>query len=186
MEPFVYDQAKMNQDAEAIIRIPKNPTPSSGAGGRRIDPFKDNEQLAKNKGANGGAQKKNPIHRLFKCDIFGCEQTFNTKFSLKRHFKKHYVKKLKCKFCSKVFGLEQYRREHEHTHTGEKPYGCSECPMVFRQRGKLSLHRNAMHSYSLRPQKDGHEAVAEQVLPAPGRPQLMEEQVITEVVKLTT
>jgi hypothetical protein len=91
-------------------------------------------------------QSKQAAGKAFKCDIFGCEQAFKTKFSLKRHFKKHYVKKLKCKFCDKAFGLQQYLEEHEHTHTGEKPYACPSCPMTFRQRGKLSLHRNAMHA----------------------------------------
>lgn len=49
---------------------------------------------------------------MFKCDLLGCEQTFKTKYSLKRHFKKHYVKNLKCKFCDKKFGLQQYLEEH--------------------------------------------------------------------------
>jgi hypothetical protein len=62
--------------------------------------------LVKNKSdLTGGLTKKQQM-KLFKCDIYGCEQTFSTKFSLKRHFKKHYVKKLKCKFCDKLFGLD--------------------------------------------------------------------------------
>ena len=48
---------------------------------------------------------RNPSTKLFMCDLNGCEQVFKSKFSLKRHFKKHYVKKLKCKWCDKVFGL---------------------------------------------------------------------------------
>jgi len=82
---------------------------------------------------------------MFKCDLLGCEQTFKTKYSLKRHFKKHYVKNLKCKFCDKKFGLQQYLEEHEHIHTGLKPYKCSMCASTFRQRGKLWLHKQTMH-----------------------------------------
>lgn len=98
--------------------------------------------------------------KMFMCDLYGCEQVFKTKFSLKRHFKKHYVKKLKCKFCDKLFGLQQYREEHEHTHTGIKPYACNFCPMTFRQRGKLSLHKNAMHSEQIK--NLGRETLAEE------------------------
>ena len=85
--------------------------------------------------------------KLFVCDIFGCEAAFKTKFSLKRHYKKHYTKKsLACRYCPKHFNLPQYLEEHEHTHTGQKPYACPHCPMKFRQRGKLSHHKRAMHS----------------------------------------
>ena len=81
-----------------------------------------------------------PMHKgpkqaapIFECDIFGCNQTFKTKYSLKRHYNKHYSKKeLKCRFCPKKFCLPQYRKDHEYTHTGEKPYVCNLCPMRFR------------------------------------------------------
>ena len=79
---------------------------------------------------------------IFECDIYKCNATFKTKFSLQRHYKKHYSKKdLRCRFCPKSFCLQQYKEEHEYTHTGEKPFRCSLCSMRFRQRGKLSHHR---------------------------------------------
>lgn len=79
---------------------------------------------------------------IFECDLFGCSAAFKTKFSLQRHYKKHYTKKeIKCRFCNKSFCLPQYKEEHEYTHTGEKPFLCPTCPMRFRQRGKLCHHR---------------------------------------------
>ena len=79
---------------------------------------------------------------IFECDIYGCNTAFKTKFSLQRHYKKHYSKKeIKCRFCVKTFCLPQYKEEHEYTHTGEKPFACTFCSMRFRQRGKLSHHK---------------------------------------------
>ena len=70
---------------------------------------------------NGTDRQKAPA--IFECDIFGCDAAFKTKFSLQRHYKKHYSKKdLKCRFCTKSFCLQQYKEEHEYTHTGEKPF----------------------------------------------------------------
>ena len=61
--------------------------------------------------------------KIFQCDLLSCGQTFKTKFSLKRHYKKHFQKKVyPCKFCHKRFNLQQYLKEHEHIHTGLKPY----------------------------------------------------------------
>ena len=79
---------------------------------------------------------------IFECDIYGCNSAFKTKFSLQRHYKRHYSKKeLKCRFCDKSFCLPQYKEEHEYTHTGLKPFVCPYCSMGFRQRGKLSNHK---------------------------------------------
>ena len=86
--------------------------------------------------------KKPKAAKIFECDILGCGATFNSKFSLQRHYNKHYSKKdFKCKHCDKRFAMPQYRDEHEFTHTGERPYRCPDCNASFRQRGKLSAHR---------------------------------------------
>ncbi len=103
------------------------------------------------------ARKKGPkqIAPIFECEIFGCNQAFKTKYSLKRHYYKHYSKQeLKCRFCPKKFCLPQYKKEHEYTHTGEKPYVCPQCPMRFRQRGKLSQHRKLCQNRVLEDAKD--------------------------------
>lgn len=40
------------------------------------------------------------VKKRFRCDIQDCEQIFSTKYSLKRHYQKHYTKKkFKCKHC---------------------------------------------------------------------------------------
>ena len=80
----------------------------------------------------------------FICDYKGCDRIFTTKFSLKRHLLVHSQRKpLECQFCGKKFALAQYLTEHVFTHTRETPYVCNinGCTRSFRQRGKLSLHR---------------------------------------------
>jgi uncharacterized Zn-finger protein len=65
------------------------------------------------------------VKKRFRCDLVECEKIFSTKYSLKRHYQKHYTKKkYKCKFCEKCFNLLQYLEEHQHIHTGSKPYTC--------------------------------------------------------------
>lgn len=87
---------------------------------------------------------------IFICDFNKCEKIFTTKYSLVRHMSTHLKKKaFKCKECDKTFSIKQNLIEHEFVHTGELPYvwnfnGCAE---RFRQRGKLSLHRQTHKNY---------------------------------------
>jgi len=57
--------------------------------------------------------------------------------------------KFACRFCSKRFALEQYKKEHEYIHTNETPYICGldGCTEAFRQRAKLCLHRMSHKNY---------------------------------------
>lgn len=87
--------------------------------------------------------------KTYRCDLRNCNKTFTTKFSLKRHNKLHISeKKFKCSQCTKAFTLEQYLIEHEHTHTGARPYICDypDCNADFRQRGKLSEHKRGHYN----------------------------------------
>jgi KRAB domain-containing zinc finger protein len=89
------------------------------------------------------------MSKLFKCDMKGCDKTFSTKFSLRRHILRHVNnKKFVCAHCRKAFVLAQYLEEHEFTHTGVKPFVCGidGCLEAFRQRGKLSLHKKMAHN----------------------------------------
>lgn len=91
--------------------------------------------------------------KVYICDFKGCEKELSTKFSLQRHALIHMNKKdFKCKDCSKTFMLDQYRVEHEFTHSRERPYKCTfeGCVETFRQRGKLSIHRQNHNKNTLK------------------------------------
>lgn len=87
---------------------------------------------------------------IFICEFKKCEKIFTTKYSLIRHAQTHMKKKnFKCKQCSKTFNIKQNLIEHEFVHTGEQPYvwNIDGCTQRFRQRGKLSLHRQSHTNY---------------------------------------
>lgn len=87
---------------------------------------------------------------IFICDFHNCEKIFNTKYSMMRHINTHKKKKnYKWKECDKQFSFKQNLVEHEFIHSGELPYlwGVNGCQLRFRQRGKLSLHRQSHNNY---------------------------------------
>lgn len=87
---------------------------------------------------------------IFICDFKNCEKIFTTKYSLMRHSLTHWKNKIyKWKQCDKAFSFKQNLIEHEFIHSGELPYLCgvNGWNERFRQRGKLSLHRQSHQAY---------------------------------------
>ncbi|XP_068227185.1 zinc finger protein 227-like [Palaemon carinicauda] len=93
------------------------------------------------------------------CNI--CDKSFLTAESLAKHKKLHkgtkkmkanctafdvtHIKQFKCKQCSKVFTTKSKAKDHERTHTGEKPFECDICGTCFRQKSNLSSHKRVTH-----------------------------------------
>lgn len=87
---------------------------------------------------------------IFICDFKNCEKIFTTKYSLMRHALTHWKNKTyKWKQWDKAFSFKQNLIEHEFIHSGELPYLCgvNGWNERFRQRGKLSLHRQSHQTY---------------------------------------
>ena len=93
-------------------------------------------------------------NKVYICDFRDCEKIFNSKYCLNRHItSKHYKKKkFECKQCGKKFSLAHNLTEHEYIHTQELPFVCGidGWTQSFRQRGKLSLHREKHPNYKKR------------------------------------
>lgn len=84
------------------------------------------------------------MKRPFFCKKPGCNKSYTTRFSLRRHYTSHSsVKPHVCVLCFKSFALAQYLKEHTYIHTGQRPFQCDfpGCDKSFRQAGKLSMHR---------------------------------------------
>ena len=52
----------------------------------------------------------------------------------------YFLSHCRCQYCGWAFITVQKMREHEYTHTGEKPYQCKYCPKSFRTGIALKSH----------------------------------------------
>jgi len=80
-----------------------------------------------------------PDKKQHKCP--DCGATFDKRFSLNRHMKKHTGDKpWQCKHCPKKFAEKSDLKRHVRIHTGETPYVCPHCQKKFADRTNTKRH----------------------------------------------
>lgn len=56
-----------------------------------------------------------------------------------------------CEYCGRLFARKDHVKNHERTHTGEKPFHCKECDKRFAKKYVMTRHLQNVHLVNVRP-----------------------------------
>ncbi|XP_070536018.1 zinc finger protein OZF-like [Ptychodera flava] len=99
----------------------------------------DNGRVETQQNVNNGKGKVCEEEVRKKLDHDTCHSGFDPASKPARHVKQR-AKKLHCDQCDKTFDAKHRLRDHQRTHTGERPYCCDKCGKAFHSKASLREH----------------------------------------------
>jgi len=72
-----------------------------------------------------------------------CPHVYASKYNVRRHMTYAHADfhQFECETCHKVLSSRQNYRQHQHIHTGARPFVCDICGGGYRQGSQLAIHR---------------------------------------------
>lgn len=86
------------------------------------------------------------VHTEAKLECHLCGSLFKLQYQLKEHLKRHVNRIYQCELCDKNYPRQIDLNIHMRTHTGEKPFKCSDCEQRFSTATRRSVHFAARHA----------------------------------------
>jgi Zinc finger, C2H2 type len=91
-------------------------------------------------------QERGKLHR---CMVPNCGAAFEKPSALKDHERTHTLEKpFGCKHCPQSFSRSSNLRRHERTHEGSKPFQCTYCSQLFNDTSNRQKHESRKHNVS--------------------------------------